>query len=373
MREFINGAEVIARAALQAGCDFFAGYPITPATPILLHMIDELPKVGGVAIQAEDEIASLGMCIGAVLTGRRAMTATSGPGISLYSENIGAAIMLETPLVIIDVQRMGPATGGATTGEQGDIQFLRWGTAGGYPMIVLSPCDLPSCYRLTQQAFDLAERFRMPVFLATEKELVLNTASVDSASFEDIPVRQRPLAPVGEKYIPYQFDLPEQVKAMSPFGGPHLLRVTTSSHNPEGYLTKDPAAMEQVNRHLAAKIEAHRDEISLIEADIQPGASTVIIAYGVSAGAAGEAVNLARRKGEKISLLKLYSIWPVPEKAIRAVIDGANRVVVVEMNLGLYRREIECLARQGQEVVGVNRLDGKLISPDEILSEVRGG
>src|SRR5512145_1626816 len=167
MRELTDGATAIVRGALAAGCDFFAGYPITPASQILMLMMRELPKAGGVAIQGEDEIASIGMCIGATLAGARAMTATSGPGMSLYSESIGLAIMGEVPLVIVDVQRLGPSTGGATTVSQGDIQFLRWGTSGGYPVIVLSPTSVAECYNLTRTAFDLAERFRIPVFLAT--------------------------------------------------------------------------------------------------------------------------------------------------------------------------------------------------------------
>src|SRR5512142_3063208 len=170
MREFMDGAEAITRGALTAGCNFFAGYPITPAAPILLRMLRELPKVGGVGIQAEDEIASMGMCIGAAMTGAKAMTATSGPGLSLYSENIGLAIMGEVPLVIVDVMRLGPATGGATTVSQGDVQFLRWGTSGGFPIIALCPTNAADCFRLVQQAFNLAERFRTPVFLATDKE-----------------------------------------------------------------------------------------------------------------------------------------------------------------------------------------------------------
>src|SRR5512142_3065783 len=182
MREFMDGAEAITRGALTAGCNFFAGYPITPATPILLRMLRELPKVGGVGIQGEDEIASLGMCIGAAMTGAKAMTATSGPGLSLYSENIGLAIMGEVPLVIVDVMRLGPATGGATTVAQGDVQFLRWGTSGGYPVIVLCPTNLAECYTLTQQCFNLAERLRTPVFLATDKELVATQATVDTES-----------------------------------------------------------------------------------------------------------------------------------------------------------------------------------------------
>ena len=189
MREFIDGATAIARGALDAGCDFFAGYPISPATPLLLHMIRELPKVGGVAIQAEDEIASISMCIGAAMTGARALTATSGPGISLYSENIGLAIMGEVPLVIVDAQRMGPATGGATTPGQGDVQFVRWSSSGGYPIIALAPSSVAECYSLTRRAFDLAERFRCPVFLLTDKEMFLSMSTVELDSYEQPPVQ----------------------------------------------------------------------------------------------------------------------------------------------------------------------------------------
>jgi len=371
MREFINGAEAVARGALRAGCDFFAGYPITPATPILLHMVKELPKVGGVAIQAEDEIAALGMCIGAVLTGSRAMTATSGAGISLFSENIGAAIMLETPLVIVDVQRMGPATGGSTTSSQDDIQFLRWGTSGGYPVIVLSPKDAAECYTVIQRAFDLSERFRTPVFVAIDKEISLSAATINSADFIDYSVRERAFAPRDKEYIPNRFDFPAQVLPMAPFGGPHPLRVTTSAHDERGYLTKDQAAMERFNQHLIAKIDNHLEEITLVDADLQDDAEILFISYGVTACAVGEAIQMARDNGKKVSALTITSLWPVPSEEIRHALSGVKRVAVVEMNLGLYRREIECLASEDQEVIGINRLDGNLVTPDEIL--VRGG
>jgi 2-oxoglutarate ferredoxin oxidoreductase subunit alpha len=368
-REFINGAEAIVRGAIQAGCDFFAGYPITPATPILLHMMHELPKVGGTAIQAEDEIASIGMSIGAALTGGRAMTATSGPGISLYSENIGAAIMLEVPLVIVDVQRMGPATGGATTGAQGDIQFLRWGTSGGYPVIVLAPTDVATCYSLTQRAFDLAERFRGPVFLATDKETVLNTATVDVAAWQNIPVRDRKLAPAEGKYVPYGFERPEEIPLFSPFGGPHLSRHSTSAHDARGYLTKNAADIGRINHHLAAKIEAHAAEIVMVEADTQEGAQTLVVSYGITARSMTGAVMMARSEGRKVSALTIYSLWPLPEQQIKEALAGVKRVVVAELNLGQYHREIERLARGDQEVIGVHRVDGGLISPEEILAQ----
>lgn len=367
MRVFIHGAETIARGALQAGCNFFAGYPITPASPILQTMIDELPKVGGVAIQAEDEIAALGMCIGAAMAGSRAMTATSGPGMSLFSENIGAAIMLEAPLVIVDVQRMGPATGGATTTAQGDVQFLRWGTSGGYPVIVLCPTDAADCYWLTQKAFDLAERFRAPVFLATDKHTVMDKTTLDVESLREAPVRERVLADEGE-FKPYRFDPPEGVPPMAHYGGPHLVRVTTSAHDEAGYLIKDPLEMERLNRHLSAKIEAHADEIAMVKTDLQEGAETLLVSFGVTAGAMDEAVSIARQGGLRVSALTVYSLWPVPERQIREALRGVRRVAVAELNLGQYRREIERLARDGVEVIGVNRVDGDLITPEEIVT-----
>lgn len=369
MPEFIDGNEAIARGAIDAGCDFFAGYPITPATSILLHLARELPKTGGIVLQGEDEIASMGFCIGAAMSGKRVMTATSGPGISLYSENIGFAIMGEVPMVIVDVQRMGPSTGAATTGAQGDIQFLRWGTSGGYPVIVLAPTTVEECYTLTLRAFDLSERFRVPVFLATDKETSL-TKTMANIPPQDAPqVRERATAPAGEDFVPYRLENLSQVPAMSPFGGPYTLRFTTSSHDEEAYLTKDEQAIDRLNRHLAAKIEEHVEEISHVKADLQKGAETLLVSYGITARAMVEAGNRARKAGKRVSMLTVYSLWPIPGKAIRQAMDGVKRVVVAELNLGQYRREIQSLASDRQEVIGVHRVDGKLISPSQILKE----
>ncbi len=368
MREFIDGAEAIARGALSAGCTFFAGYPITPATPILLHMVRELPKVGGVAIQAEDEIGAMGMCIGAALAGARVLTATSGPGISLYSEHIGLAIMGEVPLVIVDVQRMGPSTGGATTTAQGDIQFLRWGCSGGFPVIVLAPADVLDCYRLTRHAFDLSERFRVPVFLATDKETVSARTTVVADAFEDVPVRARTLAPAGVDYVPYRAD-PSGVPPLAVLGGPHGVRFTSSSHDERGFLTKNTQDVDRLNQRLAAKIEDHADAIALVQSDLQEDADTLVVSYGVTARAARAAVDEARATGRRVSLLILHTLWPVPTAAIRAALVGVRRVVVAELNLGQYRREIERLTRDDQIVIGVQRVDGSLIAPTTILSE----
>ncbi|MFO7943162.1 MAG: 2-oxoacid:acceptor oxidoreductase subunit alpha [Anaerolineales bacterium] len=369
MPQFMEGNRAIALGAVDAGCDFFAGYPITPATGILLHLARHLPETGGLVLQGEDEIASLGFCIGAAMSGRRAMTATSGPGISLYSENIGLAIMGEVPLVIVDVQRMGPATGAATTGAQGDIQFLRWGTSGGYPVIVLAPTTVEECYTLTIKAFDLAERFRVPVFLATDKETAL-TKTTTHIERENAPrVRDRKTADPESEFVPLGIEELDDVPAMTPFGGPHKLRFTTSSHDEHGYLTKDPEALDRLNRHLAEKIEAHVDEIAMVDVDADQGSDTAVLSYGISARSAKAAVRKARQKGKKATLITVYSLWPVPEEAIREALKGVKRIIVPELNLGQYTREIERLVYDDQEVIGVHRVDSKLITPEQILEQ----
>lgn len=369
-REFINGSDAIVRGAFDAGCNFFAGYPITPATPILLSMVKELPKVGGVAIQAEDEIAALGFCIGAAMAGARVMTATSGPGISLYSENIGAAIMLEVPLVIVDCQRLGPATGGATTVGQGDIQFLRWGTSGGYPVIVLSPASIMQCYSLTKRAFELAERFRLPVFLATDKEMVATNMTVDSDAFEKISLNARDPILSGNGVKPHDLNDIEQIPPMPYLGGPHLVRFTTASHDESGYISKEPDALGPIHQHFADKVEKFIDVIAMVDVDLQDGADTLLVSYGITARSMYSAAKIARRQGVKVSTLTVQTLWPIPERALVNAMDGIKKIIIAELNLGQYRREIERLSKKGQKVVGVHRVDGSLITPRDILEKV---
>ena len=375
--ELTDGVTAIVRAALEAGCNFFAGYPITPASGILAQMIRELPPRGGVAVQGEDEIASIGMCIGAALGGARCLTATSGPGLSLYSENLGLAVMGEVPLVIVDVQRAGPATGGATTVGQGDVQFARWGTSGGYPVIALSPSSVPESHALTLRAFALAERYRVPVLLLTDKELALTQTAVAASEYAEAA----PLASIAaadpapapehppEAYRPYRYDPPGAVPALVPIGGEARVRFTGSSHDERGFLTKDPRQVGALNRHLSEKIDAHQDAIALVRADLQPEARTLAVSYGVTAGAMREAVRSARLEGRRVSALTLLTLWPVPERAIRDALAGVERVVVAELNLGEYRREIERIAGSGVLVTGVQRVDGEQIAPEEIAAK----
>jgi 2-oxoglutarate ferredoxin oxidoreductase subunit alpha len=362
MPSYIDGSTAIVLGALDAGCDFFAGYPITPASPILMAMMRDLPRAGGVAVQGEDEIASIGMCIGASLAGARPMTATSGPGISLYSENLGLAVMGEVPLVVVDVQRMGPATGGATTVGQGDVQFVRWGTSGGYPIIALAPSTIAECYTLTMRAFDLAERFRAPVFVVTDKDLNLTMGTADVGAFRTAEVRARNIDPSPEAM--YRFEPSDGTPPMVRYGSGRPVRFTGSSHDEHAFITKDPARVGALNRHLIDKIEEHRDEIEMVDADLQPGASTLVVAYGSTAASMRTAVRQARTGGAAISMATVQSLWPVPETALAACLDGVDRVVVAELNPGLYAREIDRIAA-GRRIDRLTRIDGEMLTPAE--------
>lgn len=368
MRAYIDGNEAIALGALAAGCDFFAGYPITPASSILVRLVRDLPKVGGIGVQAEDEIAALGMCIGAAMAGRMAMTATSGPGLSLMSEHIGLAIMGESPVVIVDCQRMGPATGGATTVSQGDVQFARWVTPGGYPLVVLCPSSVAECFTLTQHAFNLAEALRAPVILLADKEICTTVATIEQADLAAVPVRRRTAAPAGA-FVPYRYAPSASVPAFAPIGGPQIVRFTGSSHDERGHLTKNPATVGRLNQHLRAKVEARRDDLAMVTFDGQDGARTLVISYGVTAGAVRAAARRARQTGARISTLIIQSLWPVPEREIVAALAGVERVVVAELNHGQYRREVAPLAGE-RAIAAVNRVDGELITPEEILAAI---
>ena len=236
---FIEGNEAVALGAMAAGCRFFAGYPITPATTIYNAMLKYLPPEGGVCLQGEDEIASIGYCLGASMAGNKVLTATSGPGISLYSEQISFAIGSEIPLVIVNVQRLGPSTGSATKGADGDIQFMRWGSSSGLPVIVLAPVNAADCYRLTVHAFNLAEQYRCPVFLASNKEIAMTRESVDEDALEKPAVINRRQPPDNVPFLPFQVDADQNVPDFLPIGAGIPVRQTSSTHGANGYITTD--------------------------------------------------------------------------------------------------------------------------------------
>lgn len=366
MLEFIDGNTATVRAAMDAGCGFFAGYPITPATSILLEAVRDIPGRGGVAVQAEDEIAAIGMCLAASMTGLKVMTATSGPGMSLLSETLGLAIMGEVPMVIIDTQRMGPATGGATATADGDVQFARWVTAGGYPLLVLAPADVPSAYTLTRQAFNLAEQFRVPVIVLSSAEIAQTRQTVDLDALAHLPVVDRREYAGPGPYLPYPVTGKGEVPDFSAIGGPHRVRFTTSIHDEHGVVTSDRSRIDRKLRHLDAKIDNDQIDLeTLIFTDLEEDAVDLIVAYGAATQAALEAVSTMRAGSHRISLCILYLLWPIPERALGIALAGHKRIVVPEHNFGQYAREIARLAADS-EVVPVNRVDGGLISPRQI-------
>ena len=372
---FLEGNEAMAMGAVAAGCRFFAGYPITPATTIFNTMLKLLPPSGGICLQGEDEIASIGFCLGASMAGLKVMTATSGPGISLYSEQISFAIGSEIPIVIVDVQRLGPSTGSATKGADGDIQFMRWGNSSGLPVIVLSPVDVKDYFILTAHAFNLAERFRCPVFIAANKEISMTKESVEISTIEIPEIENRTLfSPDSDvkPFLPFNVDDKRQVPDFLPMGGEKIVRQTSSTHGPGGYITTDPDDIEKNQLRLKQKLESNVEEFSFFDEIIKENANTLIITYGVTARSAAEAVESLDAAGEQVSLLVLKTLWPVPEDLIKKKSAPFDRILVVEMNLGQYVREIERIAYD-KKINFLGMMNGTLIKPDRIKEAVYHG
>jgi len=368
-RSLLDGNEAIALGAFEAGCQFYAGYPITPATTIFNTMMGLLPPEGGICIQCEDEIASIGTCLGASMAGKKVMTATSGPGLSLYSENISFAIGGEIPIVIVIVQRLGPSTGIATRGADSDIQFIRWGCTGGLPVITLAPSSISDCYSLTMQAFNLAEKYRCPVFIATNKEIGMTKESVALDLIEKPAIinRRRPENKTG--YQPFAVSNPDQVPDFLPIGDETLVRQNSLVHGPDGYITTDPDVISEYQKRLKRKVESHVDEFTYYDEIAEVSADTLLITYGISARAAKEAQGRLSSLNQPVSLLVLKTLWPVPENLIRTKAKPYRHIITIEMNLGQYHQEIERLL-PGKQVDLICQLDGSLISPETIIKEV---
>jgi 2-oxoglutarate ferredoxin oxidoreductase subunit alpha len=335
-------------------------------------MLTLLPPLGGVCLQGEDEIASIGFCLGASMAGLKVMTATSGPGISLYSEQISFAIGSEIPIVIVDVQRLGPSTGSATRGADGDINFLRWGNSGGFPAIVLAPVNVADCYSLTIHAFNLAETFRCPVFIATNKEIAMTRESIDIDAFEKPGVLNRPMAPPDQPFLPFQVREGQCVPDFLPIGGKVLVRQTSSTHGPNGYITTDHREISEILNRLETKLKAAVDEFSYYESFTTHDSQTLIISYGVTARAAKAVFKELKDTESPVSLLILKTLWPVAEGLIRRASRGVKRVIVVEMNLGQYDREIRRILPD-KRIDFLGQMDGRLIRPAQIKEAITHG
>ena len=363
---FMDGNEAAAWGAYYSGCRYFAGYPITPATGVFNAVLDILPPAGGQVLQAEDEIASIGACIGASMAGMKTMTATSGPGISLYSEQLSFAAGSEIPLVVINVQRLGPSTGSATKGADGDVQFMRWNSSGGLPVIVLCPTDVRDAFVLTMQAFNLAERFRCPVFVASNKEIALTKESVDLDSISWPQVQDRTLARE-EGFLPFAPADDSDVPGFLPLGHPRIpVRQTSSTHGEDGYITTDPTQIQAMQDRLQHKIEAHVQDMAFYKYIGPRDAETVIVAYGISARTALAAYKQITREGGSMAVLILKTLWPVLEKEIVQACQGASRIIVPEMNLGQYSREIQRLLPDKQ-INCLGQMNGNLLTPSQIM------
>jgi 2-oxoglutarate ferredoxin oxidoreductase subunit alpha len=368
----MEGNEAMAWGAVASGCRFFAGYPITPATTIFNTMLKLLPPLGGICLQGEDEIASIGYCLGASMGGLKAMTATSGPGISLYSEHISFAIGSEIPIVIVDVQRLGPSTGSATRGADGDIQFLRWGNSGGLPVIVLAPVDVRDCYLLTIKAFNLAEEFRCPVLIASNKEIAMTRESVDMDAVDLPKIIERTPPPSGKPFIPFEASLENQIPFFLPIGGDVIVRQTSSTHGADGYITTDFDEIARVQDRLKTKLTSKVKRFSYCESYLEKDSDTLLLTYGITGRAARDVYQMCKSSGSPISLLILKTLWPVPEVLIKEKAVNVRRVVVVEMNLGQYVREIERIL-PNKIIDFLGQMDGRLISPNQIKKALSHG
>lgn len=361
----LQGNEACALAAIAAGCRFYAGYPITPSSEIAESMAELLPQAGGVFVQMEDEIASLAACLGASLGGAKAMTATSGPGFSLMQEHIGFASMAEIPSVIVNVMRAGPSTGLPTSPAQGDIQQARWGTHGDHPAIVLASASVREAFDETVRAFSLAERFRTPVILLHDEAIGHLRERVEIP--ESVPVVERP-APAEGPYRPYAAGA-DLVPPLAKFGDGPRFHVTGLAHDEDGFPTQDGAVVAAMNERRQRKIDERLPEIESHESFLMEDAEVAVVAIGIVARAAREAVREARRCGVKAGLFRPVTLWPFPEAAIREAAVHVSRFVVAEMNLGQMAREVERVVGASR-VSGCFQADGDLIRPETILAAI---
>lgn len=369
-RQLCSGNRMVAEGALAAGCRFFAGYPITPASEIYEVMMRELPARGGLALSAPDEISSLCYCTGASLRGVKAMTATSGPGWALMIETLQYALMTETPVVIVVVQRLGPSTGGATQGGQGDVWLTEFATSGGYTIPVFSPSTAAECYDLTVHAFNWAERLRSPVVLLSDKEVGMTTEVVDDETLATPAVAERTRFTNHSGFRTYGFTEPEEVPAFAAVGGDVKVTVTGSAHDQQGRLRKNAPEVIGVLEHLERKIAAHAEAMELVRADLDPGAPSLVISYGITARAARQAVKALRRDGVRVSFLQPQTLFPIPRHALDWALAGVRTIFVAEENLtGQYRSALASHLG-GRRVVGINQI-GRLITPTEIAATVR--
>jgi len=362
---YFSGNEAVAEGAIAAGCRYYAGYPITPSSEIMERISLRFKDVDGVFMQMEDEIASICSVIGAVWAGAKAMTATSGPGFSLMQEGIGYAAFTETPLVIVSIQRAGPGTGQATRVGSGDLMQAKWGSHGDYQIIALSPWSVQEMYDQTIEAFNLAEQYRVPVFLMAEEAVGHLRERVDVGARVEVFNRiKKPGAP------PFGTDQADGIPPMPAFGEGEKLLVTGSTHNEVGIRkTDDPGVHSRLVSRINNKILNNRKTIIQSESYGLDDAEVVVVSYGFTARSALFAMDQLRGEGKKVGLLRLKTIWPFADGIIQQIGATAKKIFVPEMNRGQIAGEIVKYATCG--VIPYNQTDGEIIHPHQIMKEVR--
>ena len=377
---FMLGDHACAEGAILAGCRFFAGYPITPATEIAERMSVRLPQISGNYVQMEDELASMNAVLGASWAGVKAMTATSGPGFSLMMENLGLGVMLETPCVLVNVQRGGPSTGLPTLVGQQDMMQARWGSHGDYEIIALSPGSPQELFDLTIRAFNLSERFRTPVLVMTDAEVGHMTEKVVIPPLEEVEIINRPQINRGDlepdRFRIYRSDPNGKSGYVSPMvkaGEGYRIHVTGLTHDERGYPAMNAEASQWNVTRIMEKINANRKEIIQVEKNKLRGAQVVVVSYGISARTSLWPIEQARKEGIKVGYLRLVTVWPFPDDMIQKLAQKVDAFIVPEINMGQIRREVERCAQGKARVIGVNKPGGDILDPDEVLQAIRKG
>ncbi|MDX1735300.1 MAG: 2-oxoacid:acceptor oxidoreductase subunit alpha [Halioglobus sp.] len=370
---FMLGDHACAEGALAAGMDFFGGYPITPSTEIAERLAARLPAVGGKFVQMEDELGSIMAIVGASAAGARSFTATSGPGFSLMMESIGLAAMMEIPIVIVDVQRASPSTGLPTMVGQSDILQARWGSHGDYGIAAFSPDSPQECFDLTVHAFNVADRYRIPVFLLMDEVVAHMTERVEIPAADAIvryPRKGPDHAPGEARHLPYAVG-EDGVPAIAHAGEGHRVHMTGLTHDERGYPALNAATHDALVNRLVDKVRLNAADIQMYEELELDDAETVVVAFGCTSRSAREAVKLARERGMKCGMLRLQSIWPFPESRVRALLDQGTvrRFMVPEVNLGQLRREVERLTQL--PIVRVNHAGGAMPTPTQLLEAMQ--
>lgn len=365
-QRLVQGNEACAHAALYAGLNFYAGYPITPSSEIMEILAHAMPAKGRMFIQMEDEIASISAIIGAAWGGAKTMTATSGPGFSLMQEGIGYAAITETPCVIVNCQRWGPSTGQPTKAAQGDVMQSIWGTHGDHPVIVLTASNVRDAFEMTVKAFNCAERYRVPVILLMDEVLAHMRENIVWPEPGEIEVveRRRPAEIKGFK--PFADD------AFLPFGAGARFHITGLAHGAEGFAVSDAAAGRELKR-IVGKVQDHASELAMFDRFMLDDADLAIVSYGITSRPAQAAVEMLRREGVRAGLLSLKTLWPFPDHVVKEVAERVDRIVVPELNMGQLVREIGRSAGGRCEVIPVGRIDGHLLTPAQIVEPARAG